>query len=88
MGEPTDRRLTEKSPINSVATIQIPILLMYGTGDAIVPSEQSERMASALKAAGKNVTMVVLAGEDHWLSRSETRVQVLRELESFLRSHL
>ncbi|HSY44493.1 MAG TPA: alpha/beta fold hydrolase [Steroidobacteraceae bacterium] len=88
IGAPTDRSLWTRSPINSVATITIPILLIYGTGDAIVPNDQSERMAHALSSAGKSVTVATLAGEDHWMSRTQTRVQVLKELDSFLRTNL
>jgi dipeptidyl aminopeptidase/acylaminoacyl peptidase len=88
VGEPTDRSLWSRSPINSVGSITIPILIIYGTGDAVVPNDQSERMAHALTAAGKNVTVATLAGEDHWLSRTDTRVQVLKELDSFLRGNL
>jgi dipeptidyl aminopeptidase/acylaminoacyl peptidase len=42
----------------------------------------------ALESAGKNVTVTVLQGEDHWLSRTETRLQVLKDLEAFLGKHL
>jgi dipeptidyl aminopeptidase/acylaminoacyl peptidase len=45
-------------------------------------------MAKALQAARKNVTVVTLPGEDHWLSRTDTRVQVLQSLDAFLRDHL
>lgn len=88
IGAPTDKSLWSRSPINSVASITIPILIIYGTGDAVVPNEQSERMAHALSAAGKSVTVATLSGEDHWLSRTETRVQVLKELDGFLRNNL
>jgi dipeptidyl aminopeptidase/acylaminoacyl peptidase len=88
VGEPTDRSLASRSPINSVASISIPILIVYGTGDAVVPNDQSERMAHALSAAGKSVTVATLGGEDHWLSRTDTRVQVLKELDSFLKTNL
>jgi dipeptidyl aminopeptidase/acylaminoacyl peptidase len=88
IGSLSDSTLTTKSPINSVASITIPVLIIYGTGDAVVPNEQSARMAQALTAAGKNVTVVTLSGEDHWLSGSDTRVKVLHELEGFLKSHL
>ena len=88
IGEPTDRALANRSPINAVASITIPILIVYGTGDAVVPNEQSERMAHALSAAGKSVAVATLSGEDHWLSRTDTRVQVLKELDGFLKSHL
>jgi hypothetical protein len=36
-------------------------------------------LESALKAAGKQARLVELKGEDHWLSRSETRIQVLTD---------
>jgi dipeptidyl aminopeptidase/acylaminoacyl peptidase len=88
IGAPNDSALTAKSPINSVRTIKIPVLIVYGTGDGVVPNEQSERMARALKSAGKSVTVSVLQGEDHWLSRTETRMQVLKDLDAFLGKHL
>jgi dipeptidyl aminopeptidase/acylaminoacyl peptidase len=88
IGAPNDPSLAAKSPINSVKSIRIPVLIVYGTGDAVVPNEQSERMARALKAAGKSVTVSVLQGEDHWLSHTETRVQVLKDLDAFLGAHL
>jgi dipeptidyl aminopeptidase/acylaminoacyl peptidase len=88
IGAPNDPNLSSRSPINAVKSITTPILIVYGTGDGVVPTEQSERMARALSAAGKPVALVTLPGEDHWLSRTDTRVQVLRELDSFLKLHL
>jgi hypothetical protein len=34
------------------------------------------------------LTTTTLQGEDHWLSRADTRIQVLRELDRFLKDHL
>ena len=45
-------------------------------------------MLARLRAAGKNVRMVTLEGEDHWLSDSPTRTQMLRELETFLAQNI
>jgi dipeptidyl aminopeptidase/acylaminoacyl peptidase len=88
VGSPTDSALARKSPINSINSISIPIMVVYGNGDAVVPNAQSERMAKALNAAGKRVTVVKLADEDHWLSRTDTRVQLLKAVEGFLRDNL
>jgi len=88
IGPETDPALRSKSPINSVAAIRIPILIAYGSGDARVPNEQSQRMAEALSREGRPVTLVKLPDEDHWLSRTETRVQLLQALDSFLHEHL
>lgn len=80
--------LDKKSPINHIADITVPIFIGYGTGDGIVANEQSLRMAAALQKAGKPVTLVKLPNEDHWMSRAETRTQLLEGLESFLRDNL
>jgi|HubBroStandDraft_1064217.scaffolds.fasta_scaffold03417_2 dipeptidyl aminopeptidase/acylaminoacyl peptidase len=88
IGSVSDSTIKTKSPINSVDAIRIPVLVAYSTGDAVVPNEQSERMAGALGKAGKPVTVVKLPEEDHWMSRSETRVQFLHALESFLHDHI
>lgn len=87
IGAPNDSRLAAKSPINSVKSVQAPILVVYGT-NAAIPNEQSERMASALKAVGKDVTVEALSSEENWLWQTDTRVQFLHSLEAFLRDHL
>ncbi len=65
----------------------MPILLVHGVDDTVVRYEQSERMAEALKRAGKPYEFVTLKGEDHWGSRSETRLQLLQAWIKFLEAH-
>ena len=55
----------------------MPIQLIHGQDDTVVPYEQSQQMETAMKAAGKRVEFVTLENEDHWLSRGETRLQML-----------
>jgi dipeptidyl aminopeptidase/acylaminoacyl peptidase len=86
VGAPNDPALATKSPINSVKEIKIPVLIAYGAG--AVPSEQSKRMASALRAAGKSVTAVEIPGEDNWQERTDALLLVNREIEKFLKEHL
>jgi dipeptidyl aminopeptidase/acylaminoacyl peptidase len=88
IGKPGDKALAQKSPINAVAAITAPVLVVYGTSDGVVPNEQSERMAAALTKAGKSVKLVRLPQEDYWLSRDDTRIQMLSEVDAFLREHL
>ncbi len=87
IGGPHDN-LAAKSPINFIKAIKAPVLIVYGTGDGVVPNTQSVRMIRALNASQKSITAVTLSGEDHWLSRTETRTQVLKALEAFLKEHL
>jgi dipeptidyl aminopeptidase/acylaminoacyl peptidase len=88
IGTPNDTALDRKSPIHAVASIKAPILIVYGNSDSIVPNDQSLKMEAALRTAGKPVTLVKLTDEDHWLSRTDTRVQLLTAIESFLHDNL
>ena len=62
--------------------------MLHGTGDSVVSITQTERMAHELRSAGKNVKYVKLEGEDHWMSRSEDRIRILKEADAFLHEHL
>ena len=75
------------SPRNFAARADAPILLIHGRDDTVVPYEQSTRMADALKDAGKPYKLVDLSGEDHWLSRAATRLQMLEEAVAFVEEH-
>jgi dipeptidyl aminopeptidase/acylaminoacyl peptidase len=44
-------------------------------------------MFDALRGAKKDVDLVTLNHEDHWLSRGETRLQMLQASVTFLRAH-
>jgi dipeptidyl aminopeptidase/acylaminoacyl peptidase len=83
----SDPALTAISPIQHIANVTVPVLLMHGRGDGVVPYEQSEVMYTALKQAGKPVQLVTLGEEDHWLSRSETRLQMLQTCVTFLKTN-
>lgn len=72
------------SPVNAAANFKAPVLLVHGNDDTVVPFEHSARMESALKKAGKPVTLVKLQDGDHWLSKSDVRLQTLRELDKFV----
>jgi dipeptidyl aminopeptidase/acylaminoacyl peptidase len=81
---PEDPGLDAISPVKQASRANIPILLIHGKDDTVVPLSQSEDMAKALKKAGKSYDMVILDGEDHWLSRSKTRVEMLKVSTDFL----
>ncbi|MGE6698825.1 alpha/beta hydrolase family protein [Hyphomonas sp. NPDC076900] len=87
-GDTRAKRMREVSPINFADQVKIPILMVHGEDDTVVPIAQSEKMQRALKKYGKDVTLVRLKGEDHWLSGSETRIEMLRALDAFLAKHL
>jgi dipeptidyl aminopeptidase/acylaminoacyl peptidase len=82
-----DRALDDLSPARLAASVDSPLLLIHGRDDTVVPIEQSRAMAEALRRADKPVELVELPGEDHWLSRSATRRQMLAETVRFLEAN-
>lgn len=76
------------SPARNAERVQVPVLLMHGVDDTVVPIAQSRLMNERLREAGKQVRYIEMAGDDHWLSNAETRTQMLRELETFLAASL
>jgi dipeptidyl aminopeptidase/acylaminoacyl peptidase len=75
------------SPASFADRADAPILLIHGEDDTVVPFAQSRTMANALKRAGKPVEFVTLEGEDHWLSKSETRLKMLEAAVAFVEKH-
>ncbi len=75
------------SPARLASRVSVPLQLVHGKDDTVVPMEQSNFMASAMKDAGKPVDMVVLPSEDHWLSRPATRTAMLAAVIAFLEKH-
>jgi len=75
------------SPANFAESFGAPVLLLHGKDDSVVPISQSKRMERALKKADKPVELITLKGEDHWLSNSDTRLQLLRTISEFLQEH-
>jgi len=82
-----DRDLDQTSPAAQAARADAPILLLHGRDDTVVPFEQSQILADALRRAGKPYELVELPSEDHWLSRAATRQWMLNETVRFLEQH-
>lgn len=88
LSDASSAKLRETSPLQQVAAIRAPILLIHADQDTVVLPEQSEKMAAALRGAGKPVQHVVLTGDDHYLLKSATRTQMLETLDAFLAKNL
>src|SRR5205085_8806959 len=82
-----DPVLAEISPAGHVDKVTAPVLLIHGRDDSVVPLEQSQIMAQALQKAGKPVELLIEKGEDHWLSRGDTRLQTLTATMAFVEKH-
>jgi dipeptidyl aminopeptidase/acylaminoacyl peptidase len=83
----SDPKLDTISPLKHVDAVKVPVLLIHGRDDTRVPFEQSQIMFDALKSNKSDVELVALKKEDHFLSHSETRLQMLEATVAFLRAH-
>jgi dipeptidyl aminopeptidase/acylaminoacyl peptidase len=83
-GDPVADRL---SPAKHAADADAPILLIHGKEDTVVDPNQTAIMAAALRRAGKPVEVVTLPGEDHWMSREQTRIATLKASVAFVEQH-
>lgn len=70
----------ERSPARHPERIEGAVLLLQGSKDPIVPPDQAERMADALRARGVRCDHVVFDGEGHGFRRADT-VTEAAELE-------
>lgn len=77
IGDPKEEKeaIDAVSPRYRAAEINVPVLLMHGTEDGIVPDKQSVFMQKALEKAGKPVRYVPFPGEPHsrWSTKSEIK---------------
>ncbi|HKR33404.1 MAG TPA: S9 family peptidase [Steroidobacteraceae bacterium] len=80
--------LQAASPRLHAAEIRIPILLIHGDADNIVPIEQSQLMHKALKKAGKNVRLTTYKMEGHGGWSQENALQNLEEIITFFEPYL
>lgn len=82
--DPNDPILVARSPAAKAEGVTTPILLIHGRDDTVVPLEQSQIMQKALTAAGQDAELTIMDGEDHWLSRGDTRLLMLNAVTAFL----
>jgi dipeptidyl aminopeptidase/acylaminoacyl peptidase len=68
----------ERSPINFPERLSCPIIFFQGLDDPVVPPDQAQRMAGALRAKGVPVAYVPFAGEGHGFRRAESIVRALQ----------
>jgi dipeptidyl aminopeptidase/acylaminoacyl peptidase len=86
MGDPnTDLAALEAaSPTRRADEIRIPVLLLHGTEDEIVPLEQSTLMRTALESAGVDYRFRTFEGGDHDFAEPIILARALALMTAFL----
>ncbi len=77
-------RYVEHSPVTHAGAIKVPLLVLQGDADNVVPPAQAQLMVDAVRAGGGTVDHHVYAGEGHGWSRPETMTDELERVEAFL----
>jgi dipeptidyl aminopeptidase/acylaminoacyl peptidase len=76
----------DRSPVHHADRLHGELLLLQGEDDRVVPLAQAEAMAAAMRAAGRDVELVVYPGEGHGFRMATTVVDALtRELAFYRR---
>ncbi len=65
-------RMRERSPLHHAQRLRRPVIFFQGLRDRVVPPDQSERMAAALRTRGVPVAMLSFADEGHGFRQAET----------------
>lgn len=73
----------DRSPINQLDGLRTPLLILQGADDRVVPANQAEMMADALRGQGLPVAVIVFEGEGHGFRRPENRIRALEAELSF-----
>jgi dipeptidyl aminopeptidase/acylaminoacyl peptidase len=76
-------------PLNVLAGLEAPLLMMHGTADQLVPVEQSREYERAALALGKPLVVVYFEGVGHMVSLiKESQAEARQRAIAFLREHL
>jgi acetyl esterase/lipase len=88
-GERGDKeRLRLHSPLRRAEEVRIPVLLGHGADDPTVHVKQSQRMAKALRAAGRNVEFLEFPDEVHGFLLEANRIRWYEALIAFFEKNL
>ncbi len=77
----------ERSPIHHVDRISCPMILLQGRDDPVVPVNQAESMAEAVRAKGLPIALIVFDGEGHGFRKAETVIRA-KEAETYFYSRV
>ncbi len=75
--------MISRSPIHSIETINIPLIVFQGLDDPIVPPNQARAIVDSLKARGIEVEYHAFPGESHGFRKAETLCTVIEAEYAF-----
>ncbi len=77
---------TQRSPLTYCERIDVPLLVMHGDADPVVPLSSTLDLVDRMRAAGREVELIVMEGERHgFRDPSNKRLEYERTSEFLLR---
>ena len=67
-----------RSPLNHLDGFKVPVLVLQGADDPVVPPNQSQRIVDALRARHVPVAYILYPGESHGFRKPETIINSLQ----------
>jgi dipeptidyl aminopeptidase/acylaminoacyl peptidase len=89
-GDPVEKKAMyeDRSPINFVDQIKVPLLLLAGGNDPRCPKEEAQQVADAIKKRGGSVQLKIFQNEGHGFARVENQIDAYQEISDFLKVHV
>lgn len=78
----------KQSPLFNADKIHTPLLLLHGTADTNVPTNESQQLYNALKILGRDVTYVQVEGENHVITDYNKRLAWLNVIYAWFAKYL
>jgi dipeptidyl aminopeptidase/acylaminoacyl peptidase len=78
------KALADQSPVQRIADLNVPVLLIHGKSDSVVPFDQYQSMEFALKKAKKPFESLVKQNEGHGFYDTKNQTEVYERMEAFL----
>jgi dipeptidyl aminopeptidase/acylaminoacyl peptidase len=77
-------RYEARSPVAHAREIAVPVLVLQGADDKVVPPAQAQHLVDSMRAAGGTVEQHVYEGEGHGFSQEATIVDSFERIDAFL----
>ena len=77
-------RYRDRSPVTRARDISVPVLVLQGADDKVVPRSQAQMFVDSVRATGATVEHHVYDGEGHGFSNVESIVDSFTRIDEFL----
>lgn len=88
IGEDKSRNhIKELSPIERIADIKVPVIVMHGEDDAVVSVEQAEEFKKKAENKNKLIDVAILKDEGHGVRLKSNKIYFISKVERFFGNH-